>query len=65
MADVGEASQTSALDSTTEADLMRNINSTLLSKQRTSVFIAHRYVFPSLRASAADLRAQAEDDRGC
>lgn len=34
--------QTSALDSTTEADLMRNINETLLSRARTSIFIAHR-----------------------
>lgn len=33
---------TSALDSQTEAELMRNINSTLLSKKRTSIFIAHR-----------------------
>ncbi|SCV72040.1 BQ2448_4734 [Microbotryum intermedium] len=33
---------TSALDSTTEAALMQNINSTLLSKARTSVFVAHR-----------------------
>ncbi|CEL55394.1 Iron-sulfur clusters transporter ATM1, mitochondrial OS=Cryptococcus neoformans var, neoformans serotype D (strain JEC21 / ATCC MYA-565) GN=ATM1 PE=3 SV=1 [Rhizoctonia solani AG-1 IB] len=33
---------TSALDSQTEVDLMRNINSTLLDKQRTSIFIAHR-----------------------
>lgn len=33
---------TSALDSNTEADVMRNINSTLLSRARTSVFIAHR-----------------------
>ncbi|SGY93138.1 BQ5605_C037g11574 [Microbotryum silenes-dioicae] len=35
-------SQTSALDSTTEAALMQNINQTLLSKARTSVFVAHR-----------------------
>lgn len=34
--------QTSALDSQTEADLMRNINSVLLDKARTSIFIAHR-----------------------
>ncbi len=34
--------QTSALDSTTEADLMRNINETLLDRSRTSIFIAHR-----------------------
>ncbi|SCZ88442.1 BZ3500_MvSof-1268-A1-R1_Chr2-1g04413 [Microbotryum saponariae] len=34
--------QTSALDSTTEAALMQNINQTLLSKARTSVFVAHR-----------------------
>ncbi|KAI4527320.1 P-loop containing nucleoside triphosphate hydrolase protein [Schizophyllum commune Loenen D] len=33
---------TSALDAHTEAELMRNINSTLLDKTRTSVFIAHR-----------------------
>ncbi|KDE04883.1 iron-sulfur clusters transporter ATM1 [Microbotryum lychnidis-dioicae p1A1 Lamole] len=33
---------TSALDSTTEAALMQNINQTLLSKARTSVFVAHR-----------------------
>ncbi|KAG9105016.1 Iron-sulfur clusters transporter atm1, mitochondrial [Ceratobasidium sp. 370] len=33
---------TSALDSHTEVDLMRNINSTLLDRQRTSIFIAHR-----------------------
>ncbi|KAG8719648.1 Iron-sulfur clusters transporter atm1, mitochondrial [Ceratobasidium sp. 394] len=33
---------TSALDSHTELDLMRNINSTLLDRQRTSIFIAHR-----------------------
>lgn len=38
------AAQTSALDSTTEVDLMRNINQTLLSKARTSIFIAHRSV---------------------
>ncbi|CAE6450499.1 unnamed protein product [Rhizoctonia solani] len=36
------ATKTSALDSQTEVDLMRNINSTLLDKQRTSIFIAHR-----------------------
>lgn len=40
------ALQTSALDTTTEVDLMRNINQTLLSKARTSIFIAHRCVFP-------------------
>jgi hypothetical protein len=34
--------QTSALDSQTEVELMRNINLTLLDKQRTSIFIAHR-----------------------
>jgi ATP-binding cassette subfamily B (MDR/TAP) protein 7 len=33
---------TSALDSQTETELMRNINATLLNKQRTSIFIAHR-----------------------
>lgn len=33
---------TSALDSQTELELMRNINSTLLDRQRTSIFIAHR-----------------------
>ncbi|EIN09945.1 hypothetical protein PUNSTDRAFT_52085 [Punctularia strigosozonata HHB-11173 SS5] len=33
---------TSALDAQTEANLMRNIKSTLLTKSRTSVFIAHR-----------------------
>lgn len=34
--------QTSALDTYTEADVTRNINNTLLDKQRTSVFVAHR-----------------------
>ena len=34
--------QTSALDARTEAELMRNIDSTLLDKARTSIFIAHR-----------------------
>lgn len=34
--------QTSALDAHTEAELMRNINSTLLEKSRTSIFVAHR-----------------------
>ncbi|KAI0028421.1 P-loop containing nucleoside triphosphate hydrolase protein [Vararia minispora EC-137] len=33
---------TSALDAATEAELMRNINATLLGKRRTSIFIAHR-----------------------
>ncbi|KAG6910080.1 Iron-sulfur clusters transporter atm1, mitochondrial [Tephrocybe rancida] len=33
---------TSALDAHTESDLMKNINSTLLDKARTSIFIAHR-----------------------
>ncbi|KAF8895982.1 P-loop containing nucleoside triphosphate hydrolase protein [Infundibulicybe gibba] len=33
---------TSALDAHTESELMRNINSTLLDKARTSIFIAHR-----------------------
>jgi ABC transporter ATM len=33
---------TSALDTYTEADVMRNINTTLLDKKRTSVFVAHR-----------------------
>ncbi|KAI0058799.1 P-loop containing nucleoside triphosphate hydrolase protein [Artomyces pyxidatus] len=33
---------TSALDAHTETELMRNINSTLLDKARTSIFIAHR-----------------------
>jgi ABC-type multidrug transport system fused ATPase/permease subunit len=36
------AIKTSALDTYTEAELMRNINATLLSKKRTSVFIAHK-----------------------
>jgi ATP-binding cassette subfamily B (MDR/TAP) protein 7 len=36
------ASQTSALDTYTEGDVMRNINASLLNKQRTSVFVAHR-----------------------
>lgn len=34
--------QTSALDAHTEAELMRNINSMLADKSRTSIFIAHR-----------------------
>lgn len=34
--------QTSALDTYTEADVMRNINSSLLAQKRTSVFVAHR-----------------------
>ncbi|KZS92676.1 P-loop containing nucleoside triphosphate hydrolase protein [Sistotremastrum niveocremeum HHB9708] len=33
---------TSALDSVTENELMRNVNETLLNRQRTSIFIAHR-----------------------
>ncbi|EGO24189.1 hypothetical protein SERLADRAFT_448963 [Serpula lacrymans var. lacrymans S7.9] len=33
---------TSALDGHTEAELMRSINTTLLDKARTSIFIAHR-----------------------
>jgi ATP-binding cassette subfamily B (MDR/TAP) protein 7 len=33
---------TSALDAHTESELMKNINSTLLDKARTSIFIAHR-----------------------
>ncbi|KAF8580573.1 P-loop containing nucleoside triphosphate hydrolase protein [Ramaria rubella] len=33
---------TSALDGKTEAELMQEINSTLLDKRRTSIFIAHR-----------------------
>ncbi|KAI0258101.1 iron-sulfur clusters transporter ATM1 [Gloeopeniophorella convolvens] len=33
---------TSALDAQTEAELMRNINATLLDRARTSIFIAHR-----------------------
>ncbi|KAI0048527.1 P-loop containing nucleoside triphosphate hydrolase protein [Auriscalpium vulgare] len=33
---------TSALDAHTETELMKNINSTLLDKARTSVFVAHR-----------------------
>lgn len=38
-------SKTSALDAKTEAELMHEINTILLDKQRTSIFIAHRYVF--------------------
>jgi ABC transporter ATM len=34
--------QTSALDAHTESELMRNINTVLLDKARTSIFIAHR-----------------------
>jgi ATP-binding cassette subfamily B (MDR/TAP) protein 7 len=34
--------QTSALDAQTESELMRNINTILLDKARTSIFIAHR-----------------------
>jgi len=34
--------QTSALDAHTESELMRNINTILLDKARTSIFIAHR-----------------------
>ena len=34
--------QTSALDAHTETELMRNINSLLTDKARTSIFIAHR-----------------------
>ncbi|ETW76251.1 ABC transporter [Heterobasidion irregulare TC 32-1] len=33
---------TSALDAHTESELMKNINSTLLDRARTSIFIAHR-----------------------
>ncbi|KAG6809163.1 Iron-sulfur clusters transporter atm1, mitochondrial [Tricholoma furcatifolium] len=33
---------TSALDAHTESELMKNINTTLLDKSRTSIFIAHR-----------------------
>jgi ATP-binding cassette, subfamily B (MDR/TAP), member 7 len=36
--------KTSALDGKTEAELMQEINSTLLDKRRTSIFIAHRCV---------------------
>lgn len=34
--------QTSALDARTETELMKNINSILTDKARTSIFIAHR-----------------------
>lgn len=34
--------QTSALDTYTENEVMRNINSILLLKKRTSIFVAHR-----------------------
>ena len=34
--------QTSALDAHTESELMKNINTALLDKARTSIFIAHR-----------------------
>ena len=34
--------QTSALDAQTESELMKNINTILLDKARTSIFIAHR-----------------------
>lgn len=34
--------QTSALDAHTETELMKNINSLLQEKSRTSIFIAHR-----------------------
>lgn len=34
--------QTSALDTYTEQELMRNINNNLLDRRRTSVFVAHR-----------------------
>ncbi|KAG6840312.1 hypothetical protein H0H93_004707, partial [Arthromyces matolae] len=33
---------TSALDAHTETELMKNINTILLDKARTSIFIAHR-----------------------
>ena len=35
--------KTSALDSRTEAELMRNVNNILAEKSRTSIFIAHRW----------------------
>ena len=34
--------QTSALDTHTETELMRNVNNLLQEKARTSIFIAHR-----------------------
>lgn len=34
--------QTSALDTYTENEVMRNINSILMLKKRTSIFVAHR-----------------------
>ena len=34
--------KTSALDSNTESELMKNINTALLDNARTSIFIAHR-----------------------
>ena len=39
--------KTSALDGKTEAELMQEINSTLLDRRRTSIFIAHRWVLMS------------------
>ena len=57
--------QTSALDSKTEQELMRNINSLLLERMRTSIFIAHRWVFliSSLYCHPVDfnLRVQTQD----
>ncbi|KAG8970233.1 Iron-sulfur clusters transporter atm1, mitochondrial [Tulasnella sp. 419] len=40
--EAAKKANTSALDSHTETELMKNINSSLLDKARTSVFIAHR-----------------------
>ena len=34
--------KTSALDSHTESELMKNVNTALLDNARTSIFIAHR-----------------------
>lgn len=40
--DRSQLTKTSALDGRTETELMKNINSILLDKSRTSIFIAHR-----------------------
>jgi ATP-binding cassette subfamily B (MDR/TAP) protein 7 len=53
---------TSALDVYTETELMRNINNTLLDGTKTSVFIAHRYVW---RSGLANCRQDLPGRRIC
>jgi hypothetical protein len=48
----------------TEAEVMKNINTALALKERTSIFIAHRYAITIIRSLVSKVSLQVKDSGG-